>query len=169
VDRAEAEAIYDAGRGAVVEVLLELSAQNERLVGQVEGLTAQVARQEERIVQLERRLGRNSRNSSLPPSSDPPGASPPRREKDSLGRGQGAQPGHEGKGRELLPTAVVDEVIEHWPQRCGCGHVFAAGELVGVGAPVRLAGRGVAAAVGAADRAPGPAGALSGLWPTDAR
>jgi hypothetical protein len=35
VERAEAEAIYDAGREAVVEVLLALSAQNERLVAEV--------------------------------------------------------------------------------------------------------------------------------------
>jgi hypothetical protein len=31
----------------------------------------------------------------------------------------------------------VDEVIEHWPERCECGHVFAAGELLSVGEPAR--------------------------------
>ena len=31
----------------------------------------------------------------------------------------------------------MDEVIEHWPSRCECGHVFAASERVAVGAPVR--------------------------------
>ena len=31
----------------------------------------------------------------------------------------------------------MDEVIEHWPERCECGRVFAAGELLGVGEPVR--------------------------------
>jgi transposase len=36
-----------------------------------------------------------------------------------------------------LPVSVVDEVLEHWPLRCECGHVFAAGELFGVGEPVR--------------------------------
>ncbi len=68
VERAEAEAIYEQGREAVVEVLLAMSAQNERLQAQVEQLTARVARQDERIAQLERRLGRSSRNSSQPPS-----------------------------------------------------------------------------------------------------
>jgi transposase len=136
VERAEAEAIYDQGRDAVVEVLLALAAQNERLQQQVEQLTARVARQDERIAQLERQLGRSSRNSSQPPSADPP-SSPPRRGKDPSGRKQGAQPGHEGKGRELLPVSAVDEVIEHWPTSCGCGHVFAAGELVAVGDPTR--------------------------------
>jgi hypothetical protein len=44
VDRVEAEAVYDRGRDAVVEVLLALSAQNERLQAQVAVLTARVAR-----------------------------------------------------------------------------------------------------------------------------
>jgi uncharacterized protein DUF6444 len=68
VERAEAEAIYDEGREVVVQVLLELSAQNQRLAGHVEQLTARVARQEERIAQLERQAKRSSRNSSQPPS-----------------------------------------------------------------------------------------------------
>jgi transposase len=136
VERAEAEAIYDRGRDAVVSVLLALSAQNERLGAQVESLTARVARQDERIAQLERRLNRSSRNSSLPPSADPPRA-PTRKGKDSLGRRQGAQPGHEGKGRPLLPVWAVDDVVDHWPDRCDCGHEFAEEELVTVGDPVR--------------------------------
>ena len=136
MDRSEAEAIYGAGRDAVVEVLLELSAQNARLAQQVEVLTAQVARQEERIVQLESRLKRTSRNSSQPPSSDPP-STPPRRGKDRSGRKRGGQPGHEGHGRDLLPAWAVDEVIEHWPERCGCGHVFAEDERHPLGEPAR--------------------------------
>jgi transposase len=136
VERSEAEAIYERGRDAVAEVLLALSVQNERLEAQVGELSARVVRQEERIAQLERRLGRNSRSSSQPPSADPPGA-PPRRGKDPSGRKPGGQAGHEGTGRELLPTSAVDEVIVHWPTRCDCGHVFSEGELVAVGEPVR--------------------------------
>jgi transposase len=136
VERAEAEVIYEQGRDAVVEVLLALSAQNERLEAQVEKLTAKVARQEERIAQLERQVKRSSRNSSQPPSADPPG-SPPRRGKDPSGRKPGAQPGHQGSGRELLPTSAVDEVIVHWPTACDCGHVFSDGERVAVGEAVR--------------------------------
>jgi transposase len=135
VERAQAEAIYDQGREAVVGVLLELSAQNERLTAQVEQLTARVLRQEERIAQLERRLSRSSRNSSQPPSADPPSA--PRRTKDPSGRKQGAQPGHEGKGRPLLPLWAVDEVVEHWPTACGCGHVFCEADRVAIGGPAR--------------------------------
>jgi transposase len=107
VDRAEAEAIYDAGREMVVEVLLRMDEQIRRL-------EQRVARQDERIAQLERRLNRTSRNSSAPPSSDPPGA-PPKRGKDSSGRGRGGQSGHEGRGRDLLPACAVDQVVEHWP------------------------------------------------------
>ena len=137
MDRAEAEAIYERGRDAVVSVLLALSEQNERLAAQVEQLSARVARQDERIASLERQLGRSSRNSSQPPSSDPPGKRPPARGKDSTGRPQGAQSGHEGHGRELLPLCAVDEVIEYWPERCGCGHVFNPAELLAVGEPLR--------------------------------
>jgi transposase len=123
VERSEAEAIYDAGREVVVEVLL-------RMDRQIQQLTARVER-------LEWELAKNSRNSSRPPSSDPPGKRPSRREKGRSGRSQGAQPGHEGKGRELLPSWAVDEVVEHWPAACGCGHVFCEQERVAVREPAR--------------------------------
>jgi transposase len=123
VERAEAEAIYDAGREAVVEVLLAM----DRRIRQLEA----------RMEKLERELARSSHNSSLPPSSDPPGKRRPARGRDRSGRSQGAQSGHEGHGRELLPLSAVDQVIEHWPERCACGHAFAAGELLVVGEPVR--------------------------------
>jgi len=126
VERREAEAIYDAGREVVVEVLL-------RMDRQIELLTARVDR-------LERELAKNSRNSSRPPSSDRPSgrkASRPARPKGPSGKTQGAQPGHEGKGRELLPTMAVDEVVVHWPVGCECGHVFCEAERVAVGDPVR--------------------------------
>jgi hypothetical protein len=57
VERAEAEAIYDRGCEAVVEVLLAM----DRRIGQLE---AYVARQDEWIAELERRLKRSSKNSS---------------------------------------------------------------------------------------------------------
>jgi transposase len=128
VERAEAEAIYDQGREVVVAVLLRMDEQ----IGRLE---ARVARQDERIAQLERRLNRSSRNSSAPPSSDPPG-SPPKRGKGSSGRGRGGQPGHEGRGRDLLPVCAVDEVVEHWPARCDCGHIFCEQERDPDGEPV---------------------------------
>jgi transposase len=123
VERAEAGAIYDAGREAVVEVLLAMDRRIAQLEARVEG--------------LERRLGRNSRNSSLPPSEDPPGAPPRRRGKDRSGRPAGGQSGHEGHGRELLPAWAVDELVEHWPTRCGCGRVFAEADRVAAREPAR--------------------------------
>lgn len=129
VERAEAEVVFDAGREVVVGVLLRMDAQ-------IQALTARVARQDERIAQLERRLNRSSCNSSVPPSADLP-ASTLKRGKDRSGRKQGAQPGHEGRGRPLLPAWAVDDVIEHWPERCGCGHVFVWNERLRVGEPVR--------------------------------
>jgi len=85
VDRAEAEAVYDAGREVVVEVLLRMGRRIQQL--------------EARVEKLERELSKSSRNSSRPPSSDPPGS--PARSKDPSGRKRGGQPGHEGHGREL--------------------------------------------------------------------
>jgi transposase len=125
VERHEAEAIYDAGREAVVEVLLRMD--------------RQIAQLTERVGRLERELAKNSRNSSRPPSSDPPGkkSQKPARPKGRSGKSQGAQPGHEGRGRELLPSWAVDEVVVHWPAACRCGHQFAQAERVAVGDPVR--------------------------------
>ena len=116
MERAEAEAIYELGREAVVAALLALSAQ-------VAALQTQFQKQEKRIAELERQLGRNSRNSSLPPSQDPPGA-PARPRQASSGRTRGAQPGHKGRGRRLAPSEAVDEIVEHWPEWCLCGHRF---------------------------------------------
>jgi len=87
--------------------------------------------------ELERRLSRSSRNSSLPPSQDPPSA-PPRPRRPGSGRMPGGQPGHEGKHRRLLPPEQVDEIVEHWPERCpACAHVFAEQELVDAVEPWR--------------------------------
>lgn len=121
MERAEAEAIFDAGREVVVEVLLRM----DRRIQQLEA----------RVDKLERELKKSSRSSSCPPSSDPP--SFPARCKDPSGRKRGAQDGHEGHGRPLLPAWAVDEVVEHWPGRCCCGHVFTASERRAVGSPAR--------------------------------
>jgi transposase len=128
VRRAEAEAVYEQGKDVVVALLLRMDEQIERL-------EQRVVAQDERIAKLERQLGRSSRNSSQPPSADPP--SMPPRSKSPTGRKPGAQPGHEGKGRPLLPAWAVDEVVEHWPRACGCGHVFCEADLVAVGEPAR--------------------------------
>jgi len=72
-----------------------------------------------RIEELERLLGMNSKNSSKPPSSDPPGVSivqmKPRRKK------RGAKKGHQPYLRELLPPEKVTYRIELDPEVCPCG------------------------------------------------
>jgi Family of unknown function (DUF6444) len=65
VERSEAEAIYAAGREPVVEALVALSAR-------LEAQDAQLAALSERVEELEQRLKRDSSNSWLPPSHDPP-------------------------------------------------------------------------------------------------
>jgi transposase len=126
VERAEAEAILDGDRQAAVALLLrvgELVEANRRL--------------EARVGELERRLSRSSRTSSLPPSQDPPWA-PPRPRAPASGRGRGGQPGHEGRSRRPLPLERVDDVVEHWPARCArCAHLFGEGERVEAAVPRR--------------------------------
>ncbi len=118
MERAEAETVYDAGREACVEFLVELTARYER----------QVTRLEARIERLEEKLRENSQNSSRPPSADPAGKAPqPKRESST--RKQGGQPGHEGRARKLVAESELDEIVEHWPKRCsGCGRGFDPGE-----------------------------------------
>jgi transposase len=73
------------------------------------------------LAQLREQLGRSSRNSSKPPSSDGPGFSPSERPKGS-GRKRGGQQGHPGAGPELLPIERVDAVVDHHPDACRrCG------------------------------------------------
>src|SRR5215210_4036342 len=73
------------------------------------------------VAALRERLGQNSTNSSLPPSSDPPQVSRPSRREPS-GKKQGAQVGHQGHGRKLKPTTEVDRVVDLRPARCRwCG------------------------------------------------
>src|SRR5450830_1050165 len=136
MERAEAEAVYEQGRETVVAVLLELSAQNALLRREVAELSAANRRLEIRVADLEERLSRNSRNSSLPPSADPPSA-PPRPRQAASGRRAGAQPGHPGRDRRLASIESLDELIDHWPERCACGHRFSETERCPVGKPAR--------------------------------
>jgi hypothetical protein len=81
VERAEAEAVYDAGRERCVEVILELAASVERLTGQT-------LRLEERVVRLEERSRQSSPTGSRPPSGDPPKTRQQRRA-EGAGEGEG--------------------------------------------------------------------------------
>jgi len=95
----------------------------------VDALLVVIGRFEDRIEELERRVGRNSGNSSLPSSSDPPASRAERRRaareayKRSM-RKSGGQPGHQGKGRELVAPERVDGRVVHLPDCCECGREF---------------------------------------------
>lgn len=126
MDRAEAEAVYDAGREACVEFILELAARVEQF--------------EDRLRRLEEQTRRDSRTSSKPPSQDPPKTRQQRRAQarakakellasDGAKRKAGGQDGHRGAGRKLAPEDRVDEIVDHYPDACrGCGREFTADE-----------------------------------------
>lgn len=72
------------------------------------------------VAELERRLGRNSRNSSQPPSADGLGTPVLRATRRRGGRRPGKQPG--AGGSALLQVGDPDEIIDHVPGACvGCG------------------------------------------------
>lgn len=88
---------------------------------QVQILQAQVATLQAEVAQLREQVGRNSQNSSQPPSADAPSARP-RPKRPPSGRKPGGQPGHRGHGRKLIPVEQVQHVIELKPTTCDhCG------------------------------------------------
>jgi len=91
----------------------------------VEALQAQVA-------ELTRQLGRNSQNSSKPPSSDSPFTKPtPKSLRGKSGRKPGGQLGHPGS--TLAQVADPNERLRHEPGACaGCGSDLAGALEVGM-------------------------------------
>jgi transposase len=122
MDRAEAEAIYDSGREACVQFILDLASRVQRL--------------DQRLERLEARARQDSRTSSKPPSTDPPKTRAQRRaearakakelmRRERERREAGGQPGHQGAGRGLKPEDQVDEIVDRYPDACGgCGRRF---------------------------------------------
>lgn len=99
----------------------------------IDTLSGELAALREAVALLSERLALNSRNSSKPPSSDGPGSGGNRAQRRASQRKRGAQKGHPGAWRELLPESQVDSVQPCVPPDvCDCGGV------VGVrGAPRR--------------------------------
>lgn len=96
---------------------------------QVEVLQAQVS-------ELQARTRQNSRNSSRPPSSDPPDA-PARPKGKPSPRKRGGQPGHKRHERKWLPAEAVDEVVDHHPHECPLCHRQLSAHLPDVAEPDR--------------------------------
>lgn len=106
---------------ALVATLLAVGEEWQQVVSAQQ---AQVVQLQERIAQLEEQVGKNSRNSSKPPSSDPPGVKkPPPQEKGQ--RPQGGQAGHVGHGRSLKPASEVTRFVRSKPSSCqACGSLL---------------------------------------------
>jgi transposase len=98
----------------------------------IEALALEVGQLREKMAWLQERLKVDSRNSSKPPSSDGPGSGS-RAQRRASQRKRGAQKGHAGAYRALLPEAEVDGVHDCAPvEVCECG-----GPVAVLGKPVR--------------------------------
>jgi transposase len=105
------------------ELQRQLSERDARIAegdARIAALESQVSELKDLVETLMAVVGRNSRNSYLPPSSDGPGArggSPPRAD-DKRKRKRGGQPGHRGSKRMMLPESEVTEVVPLYPEVC---------------------------------------------------
>lgn len=107
---------FEQGEEAVVALFADVGKQVEALAGELQQQAAA-------LKELEARIGKNSRNSGKPPSSDGYGK-PPVKRTDSLRESgtkpNGGQPGHEG--RHLKPTDTPDVTETHAVEHCcHCG------------------------------------------------
>lgn len=95
----------------------ELAVRDER-IAQLEPHVASLMKQ---VAELTEKLGQNSSNSHRPPSSDTPDERRQRRnkaKKDKQRRKRGAQAGHRGTHRELLPEGKVNKFVDLFPEEC---------------------------------------------------
>ena len=92
-------------------LLLEIRSQSyERQLTDLRHQVAQIDDLKAELAELRERLGRNSNNSSKPPSTDPP-HSPQENSNEVTGRGRGKQCGQKGFGRKLKSIEQVDHTI----------------------------------------------------------
>lgn len=101
--------------------------QVSRLWETVQALTHQMAQLQQRVAELEQRRGGGggSRSATTDAQEGDTASSSKRSRRRSSGKKPGAQPGHEGHGRSLLPVEQVDDVVAVRPSSCGhCGHAL---------------------------------------------
>lgn len=89
----------------------------QKLMEEIAALRKLVEQQSLRISELERRLNKNSNNSSKPPSSD--GLSKPPRTSSLREKGKNKSGGQQGhKGTTLKQTQTPDKIVRHKLSRC---------------------------------------------------
>jgi transposase len=115
------------------EQIAGLEAQNASLRRENAELRRTIAELQKKVADLEARLGRNPRNSSMPPSAEglskPPAGN--RAERRKKKRRPGKQPGD--PGHHLAQVPDPDEVVTHRPQCCPvCEGDLANAEVLGV-------------------------------------
>ena len=77
-----------------------------------------------RVAELEAKPGKDSTNSSMPPSTTHPHAKPPRAKRPK-GRKRGGQPGHAKHERALIPVEQCQAVVTCLPTACRrCGEAL---------------------------------------------
>jgi transposase len=117
----------DVEKAALKAELAAAVASRDARIAELEAQSSEFERQlvkvKDELARLREALGRNSTNSNLPPSSDPPGKSgnqrkAERKRRKGKGSKRGGQPGHGGSHRVLLPPEQVDEFVELYPGRC---------------------------------------------------
>lgn len=94
----------------------ELFAQNQILIKRLDEALAKIQQLESKIKDLEDKLNTNSSNSSKSPSQDP--FRKHKKNKQSPGRKQGAQKGHQGHSRSLIPIEEVQIIHDLKPDVC---------------------------------------------------
>jgi len=106
------------------EIIDYLINQNAELIAQVESLTDTVNKLNETIRELREQLGKNSGNSSKPPSSDGLKKKPVKKDRSlrkKSGKNPGGQEGHTGRYLSVLSEA--DVVEKHMHNDCeSCPH-----------------------------------------------
>lgn len=101
----------------IAELKAELAAKDAHIAV----LEARIAELEKQVARLLELLGQNSTNSHLPPSSDSPDERRRRKNREKQEkqrRNRGAQKGHQGNHRELLPPEKVNKFVDLFPAEC---------------------------------------------------
>lgn len=109
IKREDIEAIYDQGKEVMVDFVMNL----------IQEFTAKIEVLTERVNELEKKLSKNSHNSSKPPSSD--GLKKKKRtrsQRKKTGKKSGGQQGHEGKTLEMRVNP--DKVKKLRVKNCVC-------------------------------------------------